>query len=198
MTFDLRVPRKELEGSSNTTVALGHVCLTLQLIFHIILTLLPRSYLLCVLQSLKAGQFQLLGSCFFLLRTQWSTTFKAARKRPLRRRKHLFSFGDSMTQQHDLAEIVHMPKFTTLNYKLGCWRGSEPGNHWNCCCLSPLSKGQCILPKQRLGKREKARVKLARGPEYWLCNRIIYFLCVTEWFFSKPPLCYMSRFFFWW
>lgn len=97
-------------------VTLKEVC-SLQLTFHI--TLLPRSYLFRILQNLKAS------SCFFLLRS-----CKPARKRPLRRRKQLFSFGDSMTKQHDLAEIEKKctcRNSQLLNYKLGQWKKSERG-----------------------------------------------------------------------
>ena len=122
MTFDLRVPFIQPQGSSNTTVALEHVCLTLQLIFHII-TLLPRSYLFFFLQSLKASSF----SCLAAVSFSYALRCYAQGSTPERdlcegMRKHLLSFGDSMTQQHDLAEVVHMPKFTNLNYKLGRWR----------------------------------------------------------------------------
>ena len=122
MTFDKRSFHlaKILKGPKILQLLVtfkGSLLTTVDIPWHI--TLLPRSYLFCILQSLKAS------SCFFLLRR-----CKPARKRPLRRRKQLFSFGDSMTKQHDLAEIEKKCTFRNsqlLNYKLGHWKKSERG-----------------------------------------------------------------------
>ena len=129
VTFDLRVPLIQPRFSR---VLEYYGCFRARLLHTTVDIPYYTDFVTSKLSFLRSTKFKSWAVSvawhLFLSPPHWGgTMFKAARKRPLRRRKHLFSFDDSMTQQHDLAEIVHMPKFTTLNNKLGRWRGSELG-----------------------------------------------------------------------